>query len=372
MRRRKEDSDPIAKLGEQIRKLEERICSRSRSSAASSHRHGRYDRPRYTYRSRSRSRSWTYSRSTSRSLSPPPRSRSRSASKSRSRSPIIVIETADDLSCEPEKAAPEKEDLVQNSDKKEDTQAIEDISDNILALLGDAPEEVAFGPNLLGQVASRWQDIIKKGMNKDDRDKIMKKYPAPDNCKIIGAPKMNLEAQVAAGETLVHRDKAIEMKQNEVSCALTAIGLALNKLCLVPGNEEVIMFLSDSARLLCDYQHRESQLRKMFIISGLENKTARDTLRDCEVDQWLFGENLAEKLKASKAIEQSSKDLKNTKRPKKIQPSNLNFKGPTNNTHKPRARGHQKQYHRKPNNTSSAKPHHQQKRRTHRHYNSRR
>ncbi|XP_048004363.1 uncharacterized protein LOC125240514 [Leguminivora glycinivorella] len=299
MRRRKlatkVESHLIEELEEKIRRLERKIEERSRSRSASPRRHGGYGRPRYFTRSSSRSETYSRSASYSRSPSPP------AASRSRSRSPLIVIETRDDLPGD--LGAAIEASKIENGGKEGGTTASEELSEEIVALLGEAPEKIVFSPNLLEQLASRWQDIIKKGLNKEERDKLIKKYPVPENCKVIGAPKMNLEAQSAAGDTLVNRDKAIEQKQTEVSCALTAIGLALNKLC-VAGNEEIITLLSDSGRLLCDYQHRESQLRKMFITSGLDNKTARETLKDCDVDQWLFGENLAEKLKASKAIEQ--------------------------------------------------------------------
>lgn len=249
-----------------------------------------------------------------------------------------------------------------------------------MALLGDAPEEVKYGPDLLPQLCSRWQGIIKKGLDKDEKSKIIKKYPPPENFKILDAPKLNAEAQAAAGESVIKRDKAIELKQKQVSCALTAIGLALNKVCKSPsGNQDIISLLSDSARLLCDYHYNESSTRKLFLLTGLENKTAREALKNTEVDQWLFGENLAEKLKASKAIEQTSKDLKGSiNKPKRLQnPNNLNFKGPVNNTYKPKGPGPKSVYHpvqKKQPGSTSAKPYQQKTypQKYQRHHNSRR
>lgn len=42
-------------------------------------------------------------------------------------------------------------------------------------------------------------------------------------------------------------------------------------------------------------------MRRNFILQGLE-QTTRDSVKDTAIDQWLFGEGFAEKLKASKPL----------------------------------------------------------------------
>lgn len=81
---------------------------------------------------------------------------------------------------------------------------------------------------------TRWEAIVKKGLDKDDGKELIKKYPPPVNLKMINAPKLNPEASAASSETVENsylRDKAIEMKQHQVPCAISALGLALNKFC---------------------------------------------------------------------------------------------------------------------------------------------
>ncbi|KAI8441191.1 hypothetical protein MSG28_009422 [Choristoneura fumiferana] len=313
------------------------------------------------------------SRSRTRSRSPFPMNHWESE-KERSETPLIWEPTE-----EPEQNN-HTEEQEQNIDHTEKAETM--VSAEVLKLLGEAPEEVGYGPDLLPQICSRWQGILKKGLEKAEKVNIVKKYPPPANFKLVDAPKLNPEAQAAAGENVIKRDKAIEAKQKQVSCALIAIGQALNKLCKAPqGNEDIITLLSDSGRLLCDYHHAESSTRKQFLLTGLENKTAREALKDTEVDQWLFGENLADKLKASKAIERSSKDLRGSQnKTKRVQnqlnnPNNLNFKGPANNVYKPKTQGQRLGYQSQPyQKKQAARPfqprvhqkQHQQ------HYNSRR
>ncbi|KAI8440989.1 hypothetical protein MSG28_009266 [Choristoneura fumiferana] len=276
------------------------------------------------------------SRSRTRSRSPFPMNHWESE-KERSETPLIWEPTE-----EPEQNN-HTEEQEQNIDHTEKAETM--VSAEVLKLLGEAPEEVGYGPDLLPQICSRWQGIIKKGLEKAEKVNIVKKYLPPANFKLVDAPKLNPEAQAAAG------------------------------------NEDIMTLLSDSGRLLCDYHHAESSTRKQFLLTGLENKTAREALKDTEVDQWLFGENLADKLKASKAIERSSKDLRGSQnKTKRVQnqlnnPNNLNFKGPANNVYKPKTQGQRLGYQSQPyQKKQAARPfqprvhqkQHQQ------HYNSRR
>jgi hypothetical protein len=145
-----------------------------------------------------------------------------------------------------------------------------------------------------------------------------------------------LEAQAAISDIAVKRDKAMTGKQNQIGCALTALAMAFGK--LVNMNKEdlqiqTINHISDAARLLCDLQHQESTTRRNFVLQGLD-QSIRDSIKDAEVDQWLFGEAFADKLKASKAIKRSGQEISGakTKKPQQQQQQQprrpLNFRGP--------------------------------------------
>lgn len=215
----------------------------------------------------------------------------------------------------------------------------EDVDSDVLELLGNFPQEELYGPELLPSIVTRWEAILKKGLDKDDRKNLIKKYPPPVNSKMLTAPKLNPEASAASSETVLKRDKAIEIKQNQVSCAISALGLALNKLCISgTDSKETIGLISDAARLLCDYHHTESVTRKNFILTSLD-KSTREGVKDTNIDEWLFGTDFADKLKACKAIQKSGQDLRGaTSKNKtfhKVQ-GHLNSKGTSNNSFKPK------------------------------------
>ncbi|XP_045452956.1 uncharacterized protein LOC123662115 [Melitaea cinxia] len=211
------------------------------------------------------------------------------------------------------------------------------LDEEIINILGDAPDELSYGPPIHKELALRWINAIKNGLPKEKKKEIMKKYLPPENCKTIDAPKLNLEAQAAVPEAAVKRDKAIASKQSQIGSALTALAMAFEKLSKnAKENISIINYVSDAARLLCDHQNQESNMRRNFILQGLE-QTTRDSVKDTEIDQWLFGESFAEKLKASKAIKKSGQEISLNK-PKKAQQQTqrkpLNYKGPAMNQYR--------------------------------------
>ncbi|CAH1973240.1 unnamed protein product, partial [Acanthoscelides obtectus] len=97
------------------------------------------------------------------------------------------------------------------------------------------------------------------------------------------------------------------------------------------GNTELIEKLSDAGRLLSDVPHTLSVSRKELAILNL-NKEWKETLIDSPVDEWLFGEDLEERLKAAKSLQFSSKQLKIVKAPqpkKTISKNTLNYRIPS-------------------------------------------
>lgn len=127
------------------------------------------------------------------------------------------------------------------------------------------------------------------------------------------APKLNLEIEAALSPLNVKKDLFSQSKQNQLSSCLSAIGVALNWALsskdALPHAQKIIKPLSDAGRLLCDSHYRESQSRRYAIINNLNKKT-QDVVRNTKLDESLFGANLADHLKSSKAISQSGAEMK--------------------------------------------------------------
>ncbi|CAG5109252.1 Protein of unknown function [Cotesia congregata] len=183
-----------------------------------------------------------------------------------------------------------------------------DLDKDILEILGDDPtNEIKYGPEIHKEIATRFEHIATLGLSKENRKEIMEKYLTPANCTRSGAPLLNPEIKAAISETVIKRDKGIEAKQKQLATAIAGLGKVISaQMCATNRDTELVKDLMNTGRILCDLQHAES-----------------DQLTDNKIDKFLFGENLAETLKAAKAVSKSStaltayirrtKDLRSTK-----------------------------------------------------------
>ena len=142
---------------------------------------------------------------------------------------------------------------------------------------------------------------------------------------------MNLEIKAAVDSTIQKRDERIIEKQEKISASLAGISktieLVLNS--NPPEKKQLLEPLNGVMRLLADLQHDETLIRRSLILKNIV-APVRDMLKDRPFDNWLFAKDLSEQLKAAKAVQQSSKDLKptvTTVSGNKGGPKN--FKGPT-------------------------------------------
>lgn len=210
-----------------------------------------------------------------------------------------------------------------------------ELEDDILQLLGDAPKpETPLGRPVHKDIARRWQDILSKGLSKEVRDNIVKDYLVPSNCDLLLAPALNPEVKAALPDPLVKRDFSLTYKQKQLGVALSALATVTE---MVISNEcskqKILKPLSDACRLLCDSHYSETRTRRGFVISSI-NSRMKQALIETNRGSLLFGENVSDKLKAAKSIQQSGEALKNAPKPRFQRPNvpstsnnkgNLNF-----------------------------------------------
>ncbi|XP_071639730.1 uncharacterized protein [Temnothorax longispinosus] len=192
------------------------------------------------------------------------------------------------------------------------------LDKDVLDVIGKRfAEERTLAEPLHSDVVVRWEEILKLGLPTEEQAELLKKYPPPSNCTRIDPPKLNPEVKAFS-------------KQAKISTCLAAVGKGLSTLFRHKGEGEnlaVIEALGHTSRLLADLHHDESSIRRTLILANI-NAAMRETLSSTVIDEWLFGKELSESVKAAKLIETSSKDLK---RPQKSQgtTSSKNAKAPS-------------------------------------------
>ncbi|XP_063635557.1 uncharacterized protein LOC134806258 [Cydia splendana] len=190
-------------------------------------------------------------------------------------------------------------------------QIASELNPDILVALGaKTGDDAVYGNKIHENLAQLWTPLLKKGMSKDDKDKLLKEYLVPQNCSLLQSPKLNPEISAAVPETARGRDKKISFNQQQLGAGITAINRAMD--VLINGNEDnlkAIRFLSDACRILSDLHHVNTQARIKLLTPGLE-KQFLNVIQDASRDETLFGNNLSEKIKACKAIEKQGLQIK--------------------------------------------------------------
>lgn len=192
-----------------------------------------------------------------------------------------------------------------------------DLDPNILAALGEIVDESPeFGEKIHESLTKIWTPLLKKGMSKESREKMLKEYLIPENCPLLKAPTLNPEIMAAITETGRFRDKKMSSTQQQLGVGIAAINRGLNILLKSDNKAEAIKSITDGCRFLSDLHFQQTETRKRFITPCLD-KPFLQLIQVAERDDTLFGNNLSEKIKASKAIVTQSQQIKkNTPVPK--------------------------------------------------------
>lgn len=253
---------------------------------------------------------------------------------------------------------------------------IEDLEAEILEAIGKrVAEERILAPAIPKSIAIRLEDILKKGLPKEEKEKLIKEHTPPSNCVLMDPPKLNEEIKVSVGETSKKRDERIVEKQKKITASLSLMGSAIVDIInnnkkesedpkLSPTQIALIKKISEAARLLADLQRDETLTRRSLILTAINN-SQKEILKSSTADDWLFGQKLNEALKAVKTIERSGKDLKikpkESKKSKnvKIPPRRQTYKQRMSGGYQNKTYGQyqaNKKYRRNPKNRSSPQP----------------
>ncbi|XP_037963133.2 uncharacterized protein LOC105380262 isoform X2 [Plutella xylostella] len=185
-----------------------------------------------------------------------------------------------------------------------------DLDPELMSALGASTSDTAeFGENIHSSLANLWTPLLKKGLQKEEKDNLLKNYLVPANCKLLQAPKLNAEISAAVSEVVRGRDKKLIAFQQQLGTATAAVNKAMNTLLTSDDKISALRYLSDSCRILADLHHLFSKDRIKLITPSLE-KNFLHVIQDTERDETLFGATLGDKIKASKAIEKQGSQIR--------------------------------------------------------------
>lgn len=186
------------------------------------------------------------------------------------------------------------------------------LDPELLAALGESTSDTPeFGPSVHDSLATLWLPLLKKGMPKEAKEKLLKEYLVPSNCKLLQAPKLNAEISAAVSEVVRGRDKKYVAVQQQLGQGIAAVNRAMDVMLKNDNKIEALKYLSDGCRILSDLHNFFTKDRIKLVTPSLE-KNFTHIIQDSERDESLFGNSLSEKIKAGKAIEKQGQQIKKT------------------------------------------------------------
>ncbi|KAG6465371.1 hypothetical protein O3G_MSEX015111 [Manduca sexta] len=199
------------------------------------------------------------------------------------------------------------------ADPTSDPQITTIITTDILDILGESKKKPeVFGPGIQEEISKRWGRILCEGLDKDQKKGLMEKILVPENFQLVKAPKLNLEIAVVLIESTKNRDKRLEKAQNHLGLGIASLTNLIAFLIEKDMDKlEIIKGLSEANQILLDL-HFENTLNRRKLITYSLDKKFLDIVQDVQRDSMLFGENLTEKIKASKSAEKSGLQIKKT------------------------------------------------------------
>ncbi|XP_050312227.1 uncharacterized protein LOC126747546 [Anthonomus grandis grandis] len=190
-----------------------------------------------------------------------------------------------------------------------------DLPEEVLNILGDDPsikdsEQVKVHPAL----ASRWSNILIKGLSEADTTGILQKYKIPVNCPLLVPPTLNPESYAIIPQNIRNKDNAYVQFQTKLGMGLAILGKNIDGILneadnMPPLCKEVLLpGLSDTGRLLTSLFYDLTMARRSFIYPYM-NKDTKELLEKCPPSDLLFGPDICEKIKAAKTLQTASKDM---------------------------------------------------------------
>ncbi|XP_061716564.1 uncharacterized protein LOC133533409 [Cydia pomonella] len=225
---------------------------------------------------------------------------------------------------EHEIAEPEVEQSAPMADETTQASAEIPVEPELLMALGESTDDIPeFGKPIHDSLASLWLPVLKKGLLKENKEKLLKSYLIPENCKLLQSPKLNAEISAAVSEIVRGRDKKLSGFQQQLGAGVTAINKGMEILLNNGNKAQALTHFSDSCRILTDLHCASTKDRIKLLTPSLE-KNILHVIQDSERDDTLFGNALSEKIKASKAIQRQGQQIKKT-----YQPSTSGFRQST-------------------------------------------
>lgn len=159
------------------------------------------------------------------------------------------------------------------------------------------------------EIAIRWDNYLRKGLPKEQREELSKKYKVPNNCKALLPPAVNGEILHCLPKTSVDHDRFMSALQQQLAISLAAVGRVIEATMPVPEQSDNLAALADASQLLTNVHYSISLHRRFKIIPHL-NIDCKKVAKSSNIDEYLFSKDFTETVKNEQAMKKTSSGFK--------------------------------------------------------------
>ncbi|CAD6212599.1 GSCOCG00012812001-RA-CDS, partial [Cotesia congregata] len=164
----------------------------------------------------------------------------------------------------------------------------------------------------MSELNNTWSKWMIEGLPEKNKKDILESYNTKGDF-YTESPKLNLELGPLLTDIAKKRDQHFADTQSCVGTALSALGAAVSLLLEPPeeGLDEDLFtdYISHAGQILSDVYYQQSVARKSYITPQL-NKNIKPLVETMISKEWLYGDNLKDKVKDMKEIEKACADIK--------------------------------------------------------------
>ncbi|OXA36883.1 uncharacterized protein LOC118433680 [Folsomia candida] len=177
----------------------------------------------------------------------------------------------------------------------------------LVEIMKDIEGSIEYGPDLLPQISEGFSKTVSRPLTKETASKLKDQIKIPSNCKGFAVLKMNSEiwAHLPTGARLA--DIQTQQVQQSISFGLITMAEIANEVAThsneIPQEvkKRILKLAIDGGNILGDQLQASNMKRRQEVKKLINPEYSAICNKQLPVSEYLFGDNLSETLKTSKA-----------------------------------------------------------------------
>lgn len=196
----------------------------------------------------------------------------------------------------------------------------DDSAAELADVLADVEKTIEYGSDIKPGIADAFIKTISRPLSKDTKEKLKKELLIPSNCRLLTPPKMNSEIWMNLPTRSRLADLHSQQVQQSLATGIATLATISDEIAKITGKIpketfNAILKTSITAANILGNQYQEmNSKRKQAVKAHISSEYAGICSIEAPPGEFLFGSNLGETLKSTKATSALIRNAANSKR----------------------------------------------------------